>query len=121
MTNRADLLRSLLRFDRPLSDLSAPLARFGWDSDRELATIERAHVLAILGRYLSGEIQPPDVEDWANAIEGREDIGYERGHEDGLREVVYELANPYLTRPLSVQSAKELMSCLSLGISPAAV
>ncbi len=37
------------------------------------------------------------VEAWAELIEGREDIGREKGSEDELDEAIFELANHSLT------------------------
>lgn len=73
----------------------------GWDSDRQLVILKRQDVAAILERYLANELSAADVEDWANALENREDLGYEQGSKDLLSLVIEELANPLLTRPLS--------------------
>lgn len=75
MINRVELLHSLLRFDQPLTKILLFLKPFGWDSDRELVILERQHVAAILERYLTDELSPAQLEDWANALKSREDIG----------------------------------------------
>lgn len=113
MINRVELLHSLLRFDQPLSKILSLLKPFGWDSDRELVILERQHVAAILERYLTNELLPAQLEDWANALESREDIGSEQSFEDLLDEVIYELANPSLTRPLSKEIAKDWLKQLT--------
>lgn len=113
MINRVELLHSLLRFDQPLSKILSLLKPFGWDSERELVILERQHVAAILERYLAGELSPAEVEDWANALESREDIGSEPSFKDLLHEVIYELANPLLTRPLSKEMAKDWLKQLT--------
>lgn len=118
MMNRVDLLELLLQFAQPLSEIVSPLNTFGWDSDSALVILDRQQVASVLRRYLSGELSPSDVENWANAIEGREDVGYESGFEEVIDKVIYELANPLLTRPLSNDSGREWLTQLS-GSTPA--
>ena len=48
-----------------------------------------------------------DVSDCADAVEGLDDIGFEEGCEEILTDVIYELANPELTRPPSSETADE--------------
>ncbi len=61
----------------------------------------------MLRRFLSGEISDRNVSDWADAVEARDDIGFNEEDEDILTDVIYELANPELTRPLSPETAAE--------------
>jgi hypothetical protein len=68
-----------------------------------------------MDRYLSGSIDGSDVEQWAEAIEGRDDVGYETTVADWLRQVVFELANPKLTAPLEPSRAAELKSEIAGG------
>jgi len=70
------------------------------------------HVEDTLRRYLSGQLTENLVEAWANAIEGREDIGMKERDEDFLREVIFELANPVLHQPLSEGCACSILSRL---------
>ena len=112
MNTRTELLNSLLSFDQPLRQITSTLATFGWDSDRPLVTLNRQHIATVLTRYLDSELSKVDVEDWANAIEGREDIGYENGVADGLSDVIHQLANPQLTLPMSASFAKKLLKQL---------
>ena len=108
---RTSQLKELLHFSRPVADVVSDLSAFGWDSDEVLATLEPAHISTVLNRFLSGEISATDVEDWANAIECREDIGLIQG--SPVADALDELANPLLTRPLTRQSAAEWVAALS--------
>lgn len=110
--NRVESLQSLLKLDQPLSQILPFLNAFGWDSDREFVDLKRQHIITMLRRYLSGELSESCVEDWANAMEGREDVGYENGFEDLLSEVIYKLANPLLTHSLSKDFAKNQLEQL---------
>jgi hypothetical protein len=111
--NRIDFLQSLVQFDRPLNQVLSALNQMDWDSEQEVMILKREQIAIILQRYLNGHLQSTEVEDWANAIECREDIGYEEGYEYLLRDLIYELANPLLTRSLSPQTAKNLLNTLS--------
>ena len=104
-------LKELLHFSRPVDDVVSDLSTFGWDSDEELATLDAAHILAVLNRFLSGDISDTDVEGWANAIECREDIGFLQ--DSPVADALDELANPLLTRSLTRQSAAEWVATLS--------
>jgi hypothetical protein len=87
------------------------LAVFGWDSDEELIALEPAHALSVLSRFLASELSATEVEDWANAIECREDIGLTQ--EAPITDALFELANPLITRPLTRQSATDLVAKLN--------
>ena len=111
--NRINLLHSLLHFNQPLNEILSRLNAFDWDSDSALVTLEPQHIISILERYLAGELEPSQVENWANAIECREDIDYNPNSQELLPDIIYELANPILTSPLSKNTAVELMKQLS--------
>lgn len=101
-------LEGLIRGDLPVPEARVRLGRFPWDSDTELVTLTRHDLVRIIDRYLSGGIDGGDVEQWAEAIEGRDDVGYEASVADRLRQVVFELANPDLAVPLGPLRAAEL-------------
>jgi hypothetical protein len=107
---RSQLLQSLLKLDRPLDQILPPLNQLGWDSDEELATLHPQHLISILNRYLNGELSPVAVENWANAIECREDLAWES---ETISALIHELANPLLTRPLSEDTAREWLQRLA--------
>lgn len=107
MSERVALLNSLVRLDAPVEGLAARLSAFGWDSDQELVTLTRDHAVSVLRRFLAKECPGAEVEAWANAIEGRDDIGYEPAVANVLRELLFELANPSLTRALTFSSAQQ--------------
>jgi hypothetical protein len=94
---RQTAINSLLRFDSPLAELRAALATLDWDWDYAPAgTLTRQHVVAVLQHFESAKLDDAAVEEWANLIECREDIGYEAGFEDALKSAIFDLANPTL-------------------------
>jgi hypothetical protein len=117
MMTRVELLQSLLALNQPLANVLPQLTAFGWDNDRELVILKRHHIAAIFNRYLTNTLAAADVEAWANAIEGREDIGYESGSAEVIAEAIDELANPLLTRSLTKETAKAWLDRLNQPIA----
>ncbi|WP_204101874.1 MULTISPECIES: hypothetical protein [Spirulina sp. CCY15215] len=106
-TRRSQLLESLLACDRNLENILLALNKLGWDSEESIAVLNRQHIISILNRYLNTELSCLAVENWANAVECREDISYEENFETIIDRVIQELANPLLYRPLSHTIARE--------------
>ena len=68
-------------------------------------------------RYLSGDLNAKQVENWAWAIEDREDVSV--GDEDGDNKNIFfalaELANPATEGELTPRGAKEIIAALQAG------
>jgi hypothetical protein len=109
LNERKKALEALLGFEQPVEQHRTALAAFSWDSDTELAFLSVGHTANILNRFASGRTSAIEVENWANAVEGRDDIGFESPNDEMLRELVHELANPLLTQPLTRERAFELL------------
>lgn len=92
---RAEVLRDLIDFRRPVLEAVAALGSFTWDAPRELVAVTKGHLVAGIQRCLDGTISLEELRAWAEALEGRDDVGYEEGG-DELREAVFELATPAL-------------------------
>jgi hypothetical protein len=105
-TERSILLNQLIARERPLAGLLRDLASFGWDLEERLAILTREDVSRILSGFLTHDISAKDVEEWANALEIREDVGLEHGYAELLKEVIFELANPLLTDPITHDRVK---------------
>lgn len=110
---RKKLLEALLGLEMPVENLLSDLDAFGWDSEEELSELNRHHVISILRRFQTGRISDENIEEWANAVEGRDDIGFEPGYEDMLTDAIYELANPELTQSLTAEAAEGWIRFLS--------
>lgn len=118
MEPRIKALKDLIHVREPIPKAVSNLRRFPWDSDAALVTLTGRDLLRILDGYLCGELSEVDVEEWAEAIEGRDDVGYEPELADTLRQVVFCLANPLLTTPLGPELAGELKDTVSGGTRP---
>jgi len=109
--DRARLVGELLSYERPVRDVLADLAVYGWDSDEPLAELKESHIRNVLSRYIQAKLSAAQLEEWANAIECREDIDYEPSSPQG--EAIFELANPELTAQLTPARAEQLLQGLS--------
>ena len=109
INERKKALEALLGFEQPAEQLRTALAAFSWDAATELAFLSVSHVANVLNRFVTDRTAAIEVENWANAVEGRDDIGFESANEQLLRELVHELANPLLTQPLTRERAIELL------------
>ncbi|HEV3137213.1 MAG TPA: hypothetical protein VGZ26_04900 [Pirellulales bacterium] len=113
---RKNALLSLLCLNRPLDDALGQLHQFSWDSDTELVVLKTSHVQSVLDRFVAGELTSLDVENWANAIEMREDIGIKPGSEALLNQIIFELANPVICAEITHAFAKQLLARLAVEI-----
>lgn len=106
--SRQTILSSLARFDAPITDLKTALATLPWDAGPVIA-LTRQDIAAVLQRFANGDIEAATVEEWANLVECREDIGFEAGYEEVVADAIHALANPELAGRL-VAIAPDLLS-----------
>lgn len=104
---RKQAVTDLVRLRRPLDDALAELRRFPWDSDEELVELGPTELRHALNRYLAGDLTAEGLEDWANAIEGRDDIAFTP---QDIIDLITELANPLLYRSLTPENVRDLAS-----------
>jgi hypothetical protein len=109
--NRQAVLSSLIEFNEPVTRLKVALESFPWDVDNPLITVTRANVIAILSRFIAGEFGADVLEEWANLVEGREDIQFEADHAQAISDAIFQLANPVLCGSLMIK-ASEIISKL---------
>jgi hypothetical protein len=91
--DRPALLAALIAFDRPLAELRAGLDALDPPA-RAVATVRREDVVAILRRYLAGQLDAGSVSDWAALVESREDLEFEPRHEEAVSDALADLAYP---------------------------
>lgn len=113
MATRDRVLCDLINFSEPVSVMAKNLGAIDWDFDATPIELNSTHLKNVLQRYIGGDLTSGEVEDWANLIEGREDIDFESNYSQFLSDAIYELANPELTEPLSEQRAKEIIQHIS--------
>lgn len=113
MKTRQEYLNALVNFDQPLSTILPILKTFPWDSSEAIITLKKEHLLQILDRYLHNALSATDLENWADAIECREDIAYETDYEAIINDIIFYLANPTLNDPISPKMIEQYISQFS--------
>lgn len=114
---RTKALEHAIHFDQLLEDLSQSLARFPWDCEIPLVTLRAADIVAVLDRFLDGDLSPAQVAGWAELLEMRDDIefGATTEEHDATIEAIWLLANPLINfkgRALSADSALRIRESL---------
>ncbi|GAB3969733.1 hypothetical protein GCM10029978_041650 [Actinoallomurus acanthiterrae] len=102
-TERTAALQALIELRLPPMQAARSLVRFGGESSQDLVTLGRSDARRVLDRYASGDLSPDDCARWAEALEAREDVGFEKGHLDRLTGFLFEMANPEINGPVSVE------------------
>ena len=74
---KIDILLNLINFTKDISAIKIDLAKIGFNSESELVRITKNTIANILNSVIDKEISYDLIEEWANLIECREDIGYE--------------------------------------------
>jgi hypothetical protein len=113
LSARRRALTAILAQDGDLASNLAQLGALGWDSDVNLATLTREHARRLLDAFLAGQVSAVKCQQWAEALEAREDVGFEAGYEEQLTLLVFELANPDITERLTPPRAAYLRSKLA--------
>lgn len=103
---REELLRKLLDLSEPseLEIILIELSELNWDSE-EIVIVSQENIQNVLVMYEEGQFSEKQIEDWANTIELRDDIGYQN---EVLKEVIEELANPVLYGSINSSRINEL-------------
>ncbi len=109
---RQRVLTSIIELDGELLEHVAELRKLGWDSEADLVTLTREHARRLLDRYMKHELDDASCRVWAEALEAREDVGFEEEHGDVLKQFIFELANPELFESLTPTRAETLKATL---------
>ena len=107
--NRTDALKALIEVHLPVSEAIARMSQFAWDSEEYLAVLTPESLERALNLFTEGSLTASDIEAWANALECRDDLALS---EPVVSKVLFELANPALTYPLSAERVSHLLSIL---------
>lgn len=105
--HKTSILLDLVYFKNNIDTLKNMLSQIGFDSETELVSMSRDDIVEILQKSLDKKISFLELEEWANLIECREDIGFE---DEKTQEMIFKLANPYLYGKLD---EKQVLSYLN--------
>lgn len=116
MRSRKNILEDIIKYENPesLPILREELNGYPWDSEEVHAVLSRKSIVNILERFARGEITARQVEDWADALEIRDDVEFGENNDEETILVMSELANP--VQPLTVNEASAYIE--SLRTSP---
>ncbi|MBB5159621.1 hypothetical protein [Saccharopolyspora phatthalungensis] len=89
----------------------AELRTFPWDCDEELVTLGPSELRTAIEKFLVGNLSAQELEDWANAVEGRDDIDFAP---EEMTDLVAEIANPLLFEAITPESMTNLANRLSV-------
>lgn len=115
---RQELLEAALAGTMRPAEVGTALAGAPWDSQM-LVVLRRAHVCDALNRLLAREWSTSEVEQWADLLEGRDDVGLEPGYEVLLKGVLFDLANPDIHGPIDRDVALHILARLAQADEPA--
>jgi hypothetical protein len=102
--NRLQALNEIINFGPEIELAKIRIQDFPFDTDEELIVINRHHVEKVLNMYIDGKISDETVEEWANFIEGREDLNC-----DVFGNLIFILANPILEGRISISTARKFL------------
>ena len=111
--NHRTLLHALLNLTEPLKTLGTRLRKAEVDEYEDPVVLNEDQIAHVLHVYQSGKMSARDVEVWANLVEDRDDIVCSS---TSARDVMHELANPFLTEDLTFSRARELCECLKIKV-----
>lgn len=112
--DRISILDSLINFSESLDLLSAKLSSFSWDYTERPVILSTEHLINVINRCLLGKLSITDIETWANLIECREDISYEKSNLEEIDRAIFMLANPDLEGELSTEKLKDAIDELKV-------
>ena len=105
--SRRQALEDLLFLRLPVERAVQRLKEFPWDSERELAILTRVDAQRLLTAFLDGRLVAAQCQEWAFALEGRDDLALEGGSENLLKNFLFEISSPELNGELTTRKAEE--------------
>jgi hypothetical protein len=115
MNRRAEILHELVRFEKPAGPLMRELQSFGWDwkEDAPLLVLKKEDLLRIIDRFLAHEISAEQLHEWAENLEVREDVAFDKEERDLIDSVFFCIAVPEINEPLTQESVRRMRAKLS--------
>jgi hypothetical protein len=91
MDKRTSFIKSLIGMNKPISEIK-----------KDIAILTKNDLINVMNFYINNKITASDFMEWANLIEGREDIDYETEYKDEINNIVYQIANPDINGEITV-------------------
>ena len=106
MRNRKDILTDLICFNGNLTELQSELSQYSWDVEEPILIIGKSDFSNVIKKCVDGKITFGELENWANAIECRDDLDFEV---EEIQEIIFELASPEINGEITKQRLKEII------------
>jgi hypothetical protein len=110
--DKKEILARVVSFAGPIKELRKEASLLEFDSEEAIAFVAASDIISVLKRFLRNELAIDDVEEWANLLEMRDDIGIDNFKRDSVRQAIHVLANPVLEGFLTTDMARSLISAL---------
>lgn len=94
-TERTDALLDLVELRTDLGGALAALRQLPW-GENEVVELHPGHLLRALRAYQDGAVTAEELTRWADAVEGRDDIGRSERHAPLLNDALLEMSSPEL-------------------------
>jgi hypothetical protein len=106
--DRHQALVDLIDLRKPIDAAIRTLAAHPWGTAPEVV-FGGQQITRALEMFLAGEVNPRDLEQWADAIEGRDDIEYEPSRSPEVAEFLFDISTPQINGALTQDRASEWM------------
>jgi len=110
MRNRTDILKDLVSFSGDLSALKSELSQYSWDTEEPCLIITKSQFSKVLTKCIDQIITFQDLEDWANAIECRDDLDFE---DEEMQEIIFEFSSPEINGEITKDRLQVIVNDLS--------
>jgi hypothetical protein len=110
MRKRIDILKDLVSYTKDLSALKRELSYYSWDTEKSYLTITKHQLLNVLMKCIDQTITFQNLEDWADAIECRDDLDFEN---EEIQEIIFELSSPEINGKITKNRLNEIVNNLS--------
>lgn len=109
MRNRIDILEDLASFNGELPTLKSELSHYSWDTEETYLTITKVQFSIVLTKCINQTITFQDLEDWADAIESRDDLDFEN---EEMQEIVFRFSSPEINGEITKEQLQEIVTNL---------
>ena len=112
MNNHTKVLNELVDYIIPIHEIKIKVRNLNWDYDGTPVIIRCTHIKRVLDRFINGELNKDEIEEWANLIECREDLDFDINCADKLSEIIYKLANPVLEGEFDLKMCHDFLKLI---------
>ena len=106
--NHFIILKRLVEEPEHATEIEAKLLEFGWDHELDLVELNFDHIRNALSKWLDGSLSNEELVAWANAVEGREDLGRPDAENDLINDVLFEISSPEINGRMTSERAEEI-------------